>query len=131
MIGIILVSHGSLAKGLKDAAEMIVGPQERLVALGMAPQADLAVLRDEIQIAIQQVGDLGGALILVDILGGSPANAGLHLANDKTQVICGTNLPMLLEILTLRANSTIEELASIAVQTAREGIIHLKPQKSE
>lgn len=130
MIGIVLVSHGSLAEGLKDAAEMIIGPQERLVAIGMAPHADLATLRGEIEAAITRVGDQGGALVLVDILGGSPANAGLHLANSGTQVICGTNLPMLLEMLTQRDNSTIQELAEIAVQTAREGVIHLNRQLS-
>lgn len=131
MIGIVLVSHGTLAEGLKDAAEMIIGPQERLIAIGMPPQADLATLRQEIEAALLQIGDQGGALVLVDILGGSPANIGSHLAKSDTEVICGTNLPMLLEMLTQRENSTLQELASLAVQTAREGVIRLSGQAPE
>lgn len=128
MIGIVLVSHGTLAEGLKNAAEMIVGPQERLLAVSMEPEADLAALRRRIEQAVASAGSPGETLVLIDILGGSPANASARLASRGVSVICGVNLPMLLELLTQRENAALEELTSIATQAAKEGIINLTRQ---
>ncbi len=128
MIGIVLVSHGSFAEGLRHAAEMIVGPQERLQAIGMALDTDPAHLRRELEAALAAVGQDDEVLILVDILGGSPANASASFASDRVRVICGVNLPMVLEVLTQRAYTTIDDLANIAAQAAKESIINLSQQ---
>jgi PTS system mannose-specific IIA component len=127
VIGIVIVSHGPLAQGLKGAAEMIVGPQERFLALGMDPAADLDELRAQIESAATEVaaGNTANVLVLVDLLGGSPSNASAYLASSGTPVICGINLPMLLEVLTMRESSNIQELTEIALQAARDGVINL------
>lgn len=127
MIGIVVVSHGPLAEGLKSAAEMIVGPQERLLAIGMEPAADMERLRERIEAAATTVaaGDPSGALVLVDLMGGSPANVSAYLAASGTPVICGASLPMLLEVLVTRERATLRELTDIALQAARDGIINL------
>jgi PTS system mannose-specific IIA component len=126
MIGIVVVSHGPLAEGLKGAAEMIVGPQENFQAIGMDPAADMDRLREQIESAVAEVnaGD-SGVLVLVDLMGGSPSNASAYLAAQGTQVICGTNLPMLLEVLTAREHASIEELAETALQTGKDSVISL------
>lgn len=128
MIGIVLVTHGLLAEGLKNAAEMIVGPQEHFQIIGMGPASDLDSLRSEIEAAAAAMGPGVDVLVLADLLGGSPANASSYLAVAGTQVICGANLPMLLEVLTQRENMTVQALAAIAMQAAREGIINLTQQ---
>ncbi|HVB22565.1 MAG TPA: PTS mannose transporter subunit IIC [Ktedonobacteraceae bacterium] len=126
MIGIVLVSHGPLAEGLKGAAEMIVGPQECFLAVGMDPAADLDRLRAQIEAAVAEVASDGmDALVLVDLMGGSPANASAYLATGGTPVICGASLPMLLEVLTSREHASAEELAGIALQAGKEGVINL------
>jgi mannose PTS system EIIA component len=127
LIGIVVVSHGPLAEGLKSAAEMIVGPQERLLAIGMEPAADMERLREQIEAAATTVaaGDPAGALVLVDLMGGSPANVSAYLAASGTPVICGASLPMLLEVLVTRERATLRELTDIALQAARDGIINL------
>ncbi|GCE13560.1 PTS sugar transporter subunit IIA [Tengunoibacter tsumagoiensis] len=127
MIGIVLVAHGLLADGLKHAVEMIVGPQERLVAIGMEPGSDGERLRRRIEDVVGQMLPAGEVLVLTDLLGGSPANASFALMNNGTPVLCGVNLPMLLEILTQRAHTPLPELTRLAVQAAKEGIIHLRP----
>lgn len=127
MIGIVLVSHGALAAGLKDAAEMIVGPQERFIAIGMQASDKLDDLRTRIEAAVDETGK-DETLVLVDILGGNPANASSQLAHKGIQVICGVNLPMLLEILTQRENVTVQKLATIATQAAQEGVINFTQQ---
>lgn len=130
MIGIVLVTHGQLADGLKNAAEMIVGPQEHFRAIGMGPASDLDDLRKEIEEAVAEVGGPEETLVLADLMGGSPANASSYLAVAGTQVICGANLPMLLEVLTQRDSVSVQALAAIAMQAAREGVINLTRQLS-
>ena len=125
LVGIVLVSHGLLADGLKDAAEMILGPQERFLTIGMGHAADLDDLRSRIEAAVASVAGDSGALVLVDLMGGSPSNASGYLAHSGTQVICGVNLPMLLEVLTQREGTTVQELTEIAMQAAKEGLVNL------
>lgn len=128
MIGIVLVSHGSLAEGMKSAAEMIAGPQKQFQTLGMRAGTSLDNLRSELASAVARVRSDGGVLILIDILGGNPANASLPLALHGTQVICGVNLPMLLEILVQREHLTLHDLTPLAMQAAKEGVINLTQQ---
>jgi PTS system mannose-specific IIA component len=126
VIGIVLVSHGPLAEGFKGAAEMIVGPQECFLAIGMDPAADVDQLRAQIEAAVTEVASNSmGALVLVDLMGGSPANASAYLATTGTPVICGASLPMLLEVLTSREHASVAELAGIALQAGKEGVINL------
>lgn len=125
MIGIVLVSHGPLAEGLKGAVEMIVGPQERFLAIGMDPAADVDRLRAQIESAAVQVNGGAGALVLVDLMGGSPANASAYLAAAGTPVICGASLPMLLEVLTSRERTSLAELTGIALQAGKDGVVNL------
>lgn len=106
---------------------MIVGPQERLLAIGMEPAADMERLREQIEAAATTVaaGNPSGVLVLVDLMGGSPANVSAYLAASGTPVICGASLPMLLEVLVTRERATLRELTDIALQAARDGIINL------
>jgi PTS system mannose-specific IIA component len=128
-----MVSHGPLAEGLKGAAEMIVGPQERFLAIGMDPAADLDRLRERIEAAANEAaaGEEAGVLVLIDLMGGSPANASAYLASGGTAVICGVNLPMLLEVLTTRERANLQELTEIALQAARDGVINLTQKLQE
>ena len=127
MIGIVVVSHGPLAEGLKAAAEMIVGPQEHFLAIGMDSAADLGRLREQIEAAAAEAaaGDKDGVLVLADLMGGSPANASAYLATSGTPVVCGANLPMLLEVLTAREETNVKELSKIALQAAKDGVVDL------
>lgn len=125
MIGIVLVSHGLLADGIKGAAEMIVGPQERFLAIGMDPAADVDWLRAQIESAVAEANDGAGVLVLVDLMGGSPANASAYLATSGTPVICGASLPMLLEVLTSREHLSLRELTETALQAGKDGVVNL------
>lgn len=104
---------------------MIAGPQERFVAIGMPAGSSLEHLKRQIESAVREVMSDGGVLILIDILGGNPASASLQLAQQGTQVICGVNLPMLLEILVQREYMSLRDLTPIAIQAAKEGVINL------
>jgi PTS system mannose-specific IIA component len=130
VIGLVVVSHGTLADGLRDAAEMIVGPQTLFRSVGMGPAANLAQLRDEIEAAVQEVGGPDYSLVLVDLLGGSPGNASAYLAAAGTPVVCGANLPMLLEVLTAREDGSLtpQMLAERAIDAGKESVFDLGRQ---
>ena len=128
MIGLVIVSHGALAAGLKSAAEMIVGPQSGVRTVAMDAAADLDQLRSQIEAAVEEVGGVGAAVVLVDVMGGSPGNASAYLAMRGTPVVCGVNLPMLLEVLMQRDTETPPALAERALQAGRDSIIDLGRQ---
>ena len=104
---------------------MIVGAQTNLRAVGMDAAADMDHLRSDIESAVQDVGGANSTLVLVDLLGGSPSNASAYLATAGTPVICGVNLPMLLELLMAREASTSRALADHALQAGKDNIIDL------
>jgi mannose PTS system EIIA component len=128
MIGLVIVSHGPLAAGLKAAAEMIVGPQTQLRAIGMGAAADSDQLRGEIEAAVNEVGGAQSSLVLVDLMGGSPGNASAYLAVAGTPVVCGVNLPMLLEVLMARDDMTAPALAERALAAGKDSILDLQSQ---
>ena len=125
LVGIVLVSHGPLADGLKGAAEMIVGPQPSFLTVSMGPAADLDELRQRIEEAAAEVSGAEGALILVDLMGGSPSNASAYLAASGTEVVCGVSLPMLLEVLMNREGMSVQQLAELALEAGKQGVISL------
>lgn len=104
---------------------MIMGPQEHLRAIGMRPDADVDALRATIEAAAADVGTPDAVLILADLMGGSPANACAYLALAGTPVVCGMNLPMLLEVLAAREQSSAAELAAVALHSGRVSILNL------
>ncbi len=125
MIGIVLISHGPLASGLLQAAEMIVGPQEAVAVLELQPAQDMDQFREEMEQAAARVDRGQGVLILADLFGGSPANTSAYLLRPGIDVVCGASLPMLLEVLAMREGQTLSALAETAVQAGAAGTLRL------
>jgi len=124
-VPVILVGHGGYPDGVRDATEMILGEQPRVVAVSLPPNGSIEQLADEVRAAVDRLTDGdGGALVLADLLGGSPANAVglLALRDPALHVVSGLNLPMVLEVLTNTAD-TAAELAGVAERAGRDGVI--------
>jgi mannose/fructose-specific phosphotransferase system component IIA len=92
----ILVGHGKLAEGLLDAIEEITGSREGLLPLdnsGLTPEA-----------LEERLAELtGGApsVVFVDLPSGSCAYAARRLRrrNSRLAIVCGVNLPLLLDFM--------------------------------
>ncbi|HEY43190.1 MAG TPA: PTS sugar transporter subunit IIA [Anaerolineae bacterium] len=123
MVGVLVVAHGEMAAGLLDAARMIVGEQEALLALSLQEMEDVEGLMAKVEEAISQVDGGEGVLVLVDLPGASPFNASARIAmtREGIEVITGVNLPMLAELLVLREGSSLEELVDIAKEAGTSG----------
>ncbi|MEA4871150.1 PTS system fructose-specific EIIA component [bioreactor metagenome] len=125
MIELILVSHGSFAAGLREAAEMILGEQEQVYVLGLYQGDSPDSFSQKLEELIGEAQDCKNVLVLSDLQSGTPYNAGMVMAMKRgSACIAGTNLPMLLEILSLRDEMEMEELLQVACSTGRSGIVN-------
>lgn len=124
-IPVIFVGHGGYPDGVRDAAEMILGKQSRVATVSLPPNGSTEQLADSVTAATTRIGERGnGALVLADLMGGSPANAVglLALRDPALHLVAGLNLPMALEVLTSTA-ATAAELATVAENAGRDGVI--------
>jgi len=124
LVGVLVVAHGEMASGLLDAARMIVGDQEALLALSLQEMEDVEGLMAKVEEAISQVDTGEGVLVLVDLPGASPFNASARIAMQREgiKVVTGVNLPMLAELLVMRDGSSLDELVDIAKEAGISGV---------
>ncbi|MDY3052455.1 MAG: PTS sugar transporter subunit IIA [Ndongobacter sp.] len=128
MVGIVVLSHGSLAEGLCSAAELIFGGREQCDSLGLFEGEDFALFTERVRGEIERLDRGDGVLVLVDLYGASPYNAVAKLLpqleekGHSVQMLTGANLPMLLEAQTLRESRTLPQLTQALLSTAREAI---------
>ncbi len=128
MIGIVVVTHGQLARELVAAAEMITGediPNVTSVSIGWhdAPQDALGQIREALGRVRGEAGE--GAVILTDMFGGTPSNLALSLLEEgAVEVVTGVNLPMLIRLLSMREDEEVTPVAAAraAVEQGREHI---------
>ena len=121
MIGILVVTHGQLARELVTAAEIIVGeiPNVAPVSIGWHDQPDDA--HNDIREGIERVETGEGTVILTDMFGGTPSNLSLaFLEKDRVEVVTGVNLPMLIKLVSLRGAEGVD-LEKAARQISAQG----------
>ncbi|WP_346354876.1 PTS sugar transporter subunit IIA [Azotosporobacter soli] len=127
MIGVVIASHGFLAKALLETAEDLLGKQSAVAVLCFETGAAPARLQAELLQAVHEVEQGQGVLVLVDLAGGSPYNASAWLAckGGKIEIVSGVNLSMLTEVLAMR-NSQLDLLAQVAIESGCGGICRLQ-----
>src|SRR3989338_1283200 len=100
MIGVIVLTHGSLSESLIATLESIMGEQERVAAITIYPSDDAEKKREELYEKINQLNMGKGVLILTDMFGGTPSNLAMSALGVKPiEVIAGVNLPMLIKFI--------------------------------
>jgi len=125
LVGIVIVSHGDMAKGLLEAAHMIVGETEGTATVSLREGDAVEGLMERISAAIEKVDTGDGVLILVDLFGGTPFNVSARLAMQRDrsiEVISGMSLPMLVELVVQRDGASVEQLVGIAREAGTSGI---------
>lgn len=129
MIGIVVVSHGKMADGVKDSVELIFGETEQFATSSLVAGQDFEDFKNDVEAKIKAVDTGQGVLAFVDLFGASPYNAAMKLypafkeVESEVRVVTGLNLPMIIETLGMRAvENSVESLAKQAVTAGREGI---------
>ncbi len=127
MINIVLVSHGELGDALIQAAEMIAGPAEQVLAVPLLPGENLESFSEKLNTALQGIAG-EEILVLIDLFGGTPYNAAVRLAlQENVECVTGANLPMLLELIMARDGATLAELAAEIALAGQESVKNLGP----
>ena len=123
MIGIVLVTHGNLAREFLAALEHVVGPQQCVMAVCIGADDDMEKRRSEIleQARACDTGD--GVIVLTDMFGGTPSNLAISVMEaGHIEVIAGMNLPMLIKLSSVRGEATLGEAVNAAKEAGRKYI---------
>lgn len=125
MKGIVIVSHGQMAPGMKDSLTMFFGndiPQLETLSLTLDMGADEFGSALKEKIAAVDSGD--GVVVFADVLGGTPFNQSAMLLNDNVDLIAGVNLGMLMEYLGTRQFSDFN--AEELVEKGKNAVVDAK-----
>lgn len=110
MIGGIIAAHAGLAAGLLEAVEMIAGKQENLLAVSLQEGDGLEILIERLQKAAAMM-EKEELVIFTDLFGATPFHAASVLsAQTGCHVVCGVNLPLLLDFTVKRESKSLEDI---------------------
>lgn len=127
MVAIIVAAHGETAPALLKTSGMILGEIEGVTPVTFLPGQGP---EDLLEAYAAAVGPEEDVLLLVDLFGGSPYNAGARFVAERehADVVTGVNVPMLLEVLPAakRPTATVEKLVAKAVKAGARGVRSFK-----
>ena len=117
MLGLVLVTHGNLAKEFLAICEHIMGQQPRMATVCIEAGDDMEKRREDIIKSVDKVDDGSGVIILTDMFGGTPSNLSISvMVPGKIEVVAGVNVPMLIKLISVRSAMALLP----AVMTAQE-----------
>ena len=121
MENIVLISHGSMAEGVKVSLEMIDGRQEHVHTVSLRPDSDNLQFEKELNEKMKALN--GTTLIITDLLGGTPCNVATknYLNVDGVEIIAGMTLSVVIEAV-VNQQASIKELVCLA----QENIVDVK-----
>ena len=120
MIGMVLVTHGQLARNFRETLEHVVGPQKQIEAVSIDPNDDMEQRRKDIIEAVKRVDTGSGVAILTDMFGGTPSNLAIScMSRPNVEVLAGVNMPMLVNLAKIRDECPLEEALAAAQAAGR------------
>lgn len=123
MIGLLLVTHGNLAREFVSAMEHVVGPQAQVATVCIGPEDDMEERRQEILDKAIKVDSGAGVVIVTDMFGGTPSNLAISLLDRaRVEVIAGANLPMLIKLASVRGRDSLQDAVTQAQEAGRKYI---------
>lgn len=121
----IVVAHGGLAAALADTARLIVGAASDLVAVDLDADETPEAFAERLRAAMPPDGR--AALVLTDLLGGTPHNVAMALRSGAAlRLLSGANLPVLLEAITA-TEPLSDALVERLVDTGRRAVRAIHP----
>lgn len=130
MIGMIVAGHGKFGTGLESNIELIAGPQENLIFCDFLKGMTAEDLKDKYLKALNNFKNLDGVVFFTDIPGGTPFNEAVKLKVDRQSinVLTGTNVPMLLDMLFNR-DMDMSGFMAKALDSGRKCIVQFETKK--
>ena len=128
MIGLLIISHGTLGESLIHCASHMLNKRPpRLRQIGVTAQDDPGQLVPQARKMVKELDEGDGVLVLTDMYGGSPSNIAAKLViPGKIEAVAGVNLPMLIRALTYRDKS-LQVMITKAISGGCEGVLRVPP----
>ena len=126
MIGILLITHGTLGESLiYSASHVMCGRPAQLVQIGVGMHDDPQVVLPQAIKLLRSLDDGAGVLILSDVYGATPSNIACKLlVPGRVEGVAGINLPMLVRALTYR-NEPLKTVVAKAISGGIEGVMQM------
>lgn len=132
LVGVLLISHGKLAKGVYETTAMIVGDLENVSYCCLESSDDLDKFQKKLGEIVESYP--AGCIVLADLKGGTPYNRYLMNAMEKNKqihLLTGMNLPMTIETVTSRENMVIDTILNDAMREGVTGIVNCAKEFEE
>lgn len=122
---IVLASHGDLAQGMRQTAEMIIGTSENIYALSAFRDEDEPI-GVQMERLLEKIG-YEDVYLLTDIFGGSVNNdlLAIQQAHPEVTLVAGMNLPLVISVAT-QFQQIDEELLAHLIEESQQGMINCK-----
>lgn len=107
--------------------KQILGEQSQFIAIDFPEASTTALLTSQLEQAVDELDDREDIVFLTDLLGGTPFRVASTLALQKPgrEVITGTNLQLLLEMVLEREGLTSEAFRQQALECGHRGLTSL------
>jgi PTS system ascorbate-specific IIA component len=130
MIGLFLITHGSLGESLIQCACHVLNRRPpQLAQIGVSAQDDPLDVLPTAGRWLKLVDSGEGVLLLSDVYGATPSNVACKLVRPGLiETVAGVNLPMLLRALTYR-DKDMATLITRTVSGGRDGVLYVKPER--
>jgi PTS system ascorbate-specific IIA component len=126
MVGILLITHGTLGESLIHCASHVMGSRPSLLMqIGVTPHDDPQQILPQALRLAKTLDQGDGVLVLCDVYGATPSNiAAKLLVAGKIEGVAGVNLPMLVRALTYR-NEPLRTVIAKAISGGIEGVMQM------
>lgn len=129
MVNFVVVTHGEFGAYLLEAAESIVGRQEKGVrALSISPRWSVAEIRERLKRAVRELSGPDGLVVFVDMPGGTPANLAFPVVKDSpgVELVSGVNLYMLVSAFSHRGGLPLPKLVDKIISDGQKSILDIR-----
>lgn len=125
-MNILLVSHGDLCVGIKNAYRMLVASDDNVSTISLVPERGVGAFRNNLRMWLGSLHEGEDVLILADLWGGTPFNESYACFLEDPvhlRLVSGLNLPMLLTVgLESLTSDNLEALYQLAISAGAKGV---------
>lgn len=127
MFRLVLASHGRLAEGMKNSAQIIVGKSIEIFTI-CAYVDERVTLESQIDELFDSFIESDEIIVITDIFGGSVNNEFVQrLPNRRFWLVSGMSLPLVIQMAMIDENDSIQEKIKEALETGKEMICFCNP----
>lgn len=125
---VLIVSHGMFANGIHDAVKMLSGNEsDEIRSIGLLRDMGADEFAVEFRKILPELGLEDEIIMFADIVGGSPLSTAANVIAeegllDKTLMIGGMNLPLVLTGVLSKDDMTFDEIKTELLEDAAAGV---------